>query len=293
MLKAGLIFIGKPSIHLHEMISLALCLKAPLAVSDPTCFEICQKFSSILALIRLDQYTTPNQFMAGIEVLYTNLQPYELLPFFTAYPHYESLKVYHLIENGITIRPCKEGTVFCSSFSHNQKLVPTSAKWQNLGPVGYLSFKKYKKELLGILESTITHDKLARLSVAQFLNDSSSFKILSEHTLDQIEFINMAFSGFDEDKSHQVIPAHGLVDIACDQANAIVIWSPELSTLALNHKKPVIINSSLGQDYSELSPLTCQMPNLYQNLVPLIDNYFKFETINREEFIKKCYSRFF
>jgi hypothetical protein len=76
-------------------------------------------------------------------------------------------------------------------------------------------------------------------------------------------------------------------------SKSIILNCDELSILALNHKKPFILQSPLRKDYQDLSPLTTQMPDLYQNLVPLIENYFNFETLDREAFIKKSYHKFY
>jgi hypothetical protein len=215
MLKPGLVYIGQPSIHLHEMICLALYLEAPLALSDKQSLEIAQKFSGLITVFELSRTNTLNHFISGLKELYTNLQPYELEPFFLAYPEHKKIKVYHLLESAIALKPCNDRTTFCSSFNHLKKLVPLNADFLSLGPIGYLSFKKHQKALEKIFYSFLDSNKEGKFLVAQILNDAKGKKIESEQTLDQIHFINLAFSGFEDLSKTHILPAHGLIDVAC------------------------------------------------------------------------------
>lgn len=293
MLNPGLIFIGAPSIHFHEMICLALCLNAPLAVSDENCFEIACRFKDLISVTKLGQELTLTLFLAGFDSVITNLQPYELNTFFLTHQEFKKIKVMHLLEGGIKIKPCPEGTIFCSSFIYLKNLLPLNAKWQHLGPVGYISFKKHKKALEKIFYSMTQAPLEANFLIAQIINDEKSLSINSEHLLDQAYFINLALSGPALEKKNNFLPCHGLIDIACHLCHGTIISSDELSTLSLFHKKPIISTAVLSHDYEKLTPLIALLPHLYQNIIPLIKHYFSFETIDRDEFIKTCYPLFY
>ncbi len=291
MLKTGVVYIGKPTIHLHELLSLALYLDAPIALSDEISYNICKNFSEIIPVYLLSKEFSFNFFLSGLNLLYTNLQPSEIAAFIQAHPEMNKLQIRHLIEEGIKITPAFKPSVFCSSFLHTKKYVPSDNEWVNLGPVGSLSYQKHKKTIRKILASFFPISPDTQFFVAQILQDSQDPCINSEDTLDQIYFLNLAFNGFDKPSS--VIPAHGLLDAAIDMTKACICKKDTMALAALNHKKPFLFPEPLRGLYENLSPLTTILPKEMKNLVPLIDNYFEFETIDREDLIKKCYYQFF
>jgi hypothetical protein len=293
MLKPGLVFIGQPSLHLHELLSLALYLEAPMALSDPMSYEIVKKFSEIIPVYKLSEEYSFNFFISGINRLYTNLQPKELEPFFLAHPEASKLEVFHIFEKGIKFYNSPSQKKYCSSFLHTKQFIPLDCEWVNLGAIGYLSFQKHKKAIRKILNPFVPYLKEAKFYVCQILNDCKSEKILSENTLDQIRFINLAFTGFDGDKHTDIIPAHGLLDASLDMSQGGLIYDEAFSLLALNHKKPLLIPTQIKGIYEELSPLTSTLPKEPRNLLPLIENYFDFETINRETLIEKAKRKFY
>lgn len=293
MLKPGIIFIGKPSIHLHELLCLALYLNAPIALSDELSFEIVKKFSGIIPVFQFSKDFNFNYFISDKNELYTNLLPEEVASFFQARPDLKKIKVMHVIENGLNLLKSPEGSQFCSSFAHTKSLVPIHSNWINLGPIGPLSYEKHKKQIKQILLTFMPKQEECLFYICQILNDLHGKQFKEEDTLDQIKFLNLAFCGFDSAFTKNVIPAHGLVDAAIDMTSATIITDEALSLLSLNHKKPFLSHFPIKGGYEELSPLISCLPKDPKNLVPLVENYFDFETINREETIKKCMTRFF
>lgn len=293
MLKPGIVFVGSPSIHLHELICLALYLGAPIALSDQVSYEITKKFSGIIPVILFSQETNFNYFVSDKTDLYTNLLPEEVSAFFQSRPDLKKLKVMHIVENGLNLLKSPEGSQFCSSYPHTKSLIPINSKWINLGPIGSLSYQKHKKRLKEILSSFIPRQDECLFYITQVLNDLHSKRFKEEDTLDQIRFLNLAFSGFESAFTKEIIPAHGLLDAAIDSTSATIISDESLSLLSLNHKKPFLSHYPIKGSYEELSPLVSSLPKDPKNLVPLIENYFDFETINREDMIKKCMPRYF
>jgi hypothetical protein len=293
MLKPGIVFIGKPSIHLHELLCLALYLEAPIALSDEVSFEIAKKFSGIIPVFKFSNEFNFNYFVSDKLELYTNLLPEEVAAFFEARPDLKRIKVMHIVENGLSLLKSKDGSLFCSSFLHTKSLIPINSQWINLGPIGPLSYQKHKKKLKELLYTFMPKQEECLFYITQILNDVYSKRFKEEDTLDQIRFLNLAFSGFDAPFTKEVLPAHGLIDAAIDLTSATIITDESLAVLSLNHKKPFLSHFPLTGHYDVLSPLISQAPKDPKNLVPLVENYFEFETINREEMIKKGMQRFF
>lgn len=293
MLKPGIVFIGKPSIHLHELLCLALYLEAPIAISEEVSFEIAKKFSSIIPVYRLTKEFNFNYFVSDKSTLFTNLLPEEVSPFFQARPDLKNLKVMHVVENGLNLLKSKEGSLFCSSFIHTKALIPTNSEWINLGPIGPLSYQKHKKKINELLLTFMPQQKESLFYVTQILYDINSKRFKEEQTLDQIRFLNLAFSGFMSPFTKDIIPAHGLVDAAINMTSATIIADESLSILSLHHKKPFLSHYPIKGGYEPLSPLISSLPKDPKNMVPLVENYFDFETVNREEIIKKCTPLFF
>lgn len=291
MLKQGLVFIGKPSIHLHELICLALYLDAPLALSDSQSFEIAQKFSDIIHIHKLSEALSFTYFVSGFSEVFTNLQPEELKAFFLT-NQTPKIKFYHLVEEVLKFKTV-ENSMFCSSFPHTKQLIPSGCSWINLGPIGFLSFQKHKKALLKILNSFIPALDEARFYMAQIMNDSTQSHITKEQTLDQIEFINLCLSGIPVQKTPTCIAAHGLINPAIELAKGLLTNSEPLCLLALNHKRPILIDVPLRGFYEELNVFCSLKPKDPKNLPALIENYFDFETINREELSKKLLHKYF
>lgn len=293
MLKPGVVFVGKPSIHLHELLCLALYLSAPIALSDPVSYEIAKKFSEIIPILFFDQTFNFNFFVSDKTNLYTNLLPEEVCAFFQSRPDLKKIKVMHIVENGLRLLKSPEGSVFCSSFNHTKSLVPLDCKWINLGPIGALSYQKHKKILKTILSDFMPKMGDSLFYVTQILNDVHSRRFKQEDTLDQVQFLNLAFSGFNHEIFNDVLAGHGLIDAAIDSTSATIITDESLALFSLNHKKPFLSHFPIHGGYEELSPLISSIPKDPKNLVPLVENYFSFETINREDMIKKCNQLFF
>jgi hypothetical protein len=292
MLKHGIIFVGKPSIHLHELLSLALYLEAPIAVSDETSYEICSKFSELIPVFRLSEEFSMNLFISGLTHLYTNLQPDELAPFFLSHPEHKKLNIKHVVETGIKIKNVP-GSVFCSTFYHTKQLVPIGCEWENLGAIGHLSFQKHKKKLIRILQTFLPSITDAKFFVSQIFSDATHTHYTKEQTLDNIEFINLAFCGFDKNLNLNVIPAHGLIDAAIEVSKGCILFTEEMSLIALNHKKPFLTPGGMNGFYADISPLLSILPKEPKNLTPLLENFFDFETIDRSEVIKQLNRKFF
>jgi hypothetical protein len=294
MLKPGIVFIGAPTMALHQLLCLALYLEAPLALSDETSYHIAKKFSPIIPIYLLSQEFNFTCFVSGFKQLFTNLTPQELERFFLTRPDLKKIEILHLLEETQTNLKGSKEHLFCSSFLHHKALVPLNSQWINLGPLGALSYQKHKKALQTILTSFMPKQDKALDVITQIIHNAQGPALSKEDTLDQMECLTLSFEGFDNKTTpYKVLPAHGLVDAACSITKGCLFEQEALALLALHHKKPLLISRPLQGVYEPLNPLISLIPKHPHNLFYLIQNYFEFNTLNREDLITKANLTFF
>lgn len=278
--KIGILFVGKPSFHLHEAICLALYLDAPIAFTDDTSYNIAEKFRDLIKLSQISESFSPGMFISGFETVYTNLQPVEFSPFIQIKFVPQKLKVIHIFEEHFSFLVSPKNVTFCSSLPHIKNKIPENCVFENLGNIGFLSFKKHQKALIKLAEFELSKNNTKRLNVLDLTIDCKDRIFNDEQSLDQIHFYKSSMCGFDN--NNDTIAMHGLLDALIEKTNAIILNDETLSPLVLFHKKPFFVKEHTSGFYQSINPLVVKLPQATQNLVPLIDHYFDFETIDRE-----------
>lgn len=279
--KIGILFVGKPSFHLHEAICLALYLDAPIALTDDASYAIAQKFSELIKITQISESFSPGMFISGFETIYTNLQPIEFSPFIQMKFLPQKLQVIHIFEEHFNFLTPPKNVTFCSSLPHVRNKIPSSCSFENLGNIGYLSFKKHQKDLLKIAEFELSKNHAKRLNVLNLTVDCKDPSFKDEQSLDEIHFHHLSLCGLEDNNS--TIAMHGLLDALIEKTQAIILHDETLSPLVLFHKKPFFVKDLNEGFYQSINPLLVKLPQAIPSLVPLIDHYFDFETINRDE----------
>jgi len=289
--KVGILFVGKPSFHLHEAICLALYLEAPIAFTDADSLQIAEKFEGIIKVIHINDTFSPGMFISGFEKIYTNLQPVEFAPFIQIQFIPKKMQVVHLFEEHFHFLTPPKNAIFASSLLDAKFKIPSTCEFEYLGPISYLSFIKNKKELRKLAELELSKNTSKRLKILDLTIDSSDLSFSDEQSIDQIHFHKSSICGFENRNS--AIAIHGLVDPLIEQTNAVILRDEIFFPQVLFHKKPFFIEEKANGAYQVLNPLLTKLPHQIPSLVPLIDNYFDFETINREELSTKLKNELF
>lgn len=286
MLKPGLLFIGKPSLHLHEMLNLALFLKAPLVCTDPLSYQICQKFGGLIPIHLLSDTFSFSYFTAGLTDLYTNLLPKELKNLLSNRLFAKPLKVYHFIEPHLMSLDPSKNVDFISSFPHTQGLVHESCRFHYLGNIGHKAYTLHKKALTELYFQSLKTKITSDFPVLQVSCDAKNIGIQNEATLDEIFFIKTAFSGFESDNNGK-LPGFGLLTAALEQTKGAIIEEEWLLLEALQTQKPIFVTRELTDFYKPLSGLVSKLPHKLTHFKSMIEHYGEFTTLDRTQSLKQ------
>jgi len=286
MLKPGVLYIGKPSFHLHESLCLALYLEAPLLCSDPASYELCQKFSSLIKIHLLSENFTARFFVSGLSHLFTNLQPEEFKNLFQVPSSSIALNVYHLIEEHLYALNKHFSAQYCSSLPHTQTLTPENSTWHYLGPIGHLAYLKHKKALRELFFQSLKKSISSDCPVLHILNNRNEKIFDRDETLDEVEFIPIALCGLNG-TNRKILSGVGLINPAIDTTSAVILEEPALILEALQYKKPIFFQGTLADFYKPLSPLISKMPPSLTHLKSMVEHYLEFSTLNPDTLLRE------